>query len=246
MSIIKVKTGGITADAITDALIADDVVGTEHLTANEVDTTALGADAVTAAQIADNAISEEHLDVTAVTGHTAETSIADGDTILIHDASASALRKMTKANFVSGIGATNTPNFRAFRSSAQSFSASTNTTVVFNGTSFDSASGFNTSTGKFTVPSGQGGKYCLTTSLRLNNSSVNNEVAIYFIVGSTEKSFSNKTVGGAYPTAIHSDIVSLSAGDEVFVRIYTNVSSPILDGGGNATYTTFEGFKLAE
>ena len=246
MSIIKVKTGGITADAITDALIADDVVGTEHLTANEVDTTALGADAVTAAQIADNAISEEHLDVTAVTGHTAETSVADGDTILIHDASASALRKMTKANFVSGIGATNTPNFRAFRSSAQSFSASTNTTVVFNGTSFDSASGFNTSTGKFTVPSGQGGKYCLTTSLRLNNSSVNNEVAIYFIVGSTEKSFSNKTVGGAYPTAIHSDIVSLSAGDEVFVRIYTNVSSPILDGGGNATYTTFEGFKLAE
>ena len=246
MSIIKVKTGGITADAITDALIADDVVGTEHLTANEVDTTALGADAVTAAQIADNAISEEHLDVTAVTGHTAETSIADGDTILIHDASASALRKMTKANFVSGIGATNTPNFRAFRSSAQSFSASTNTTVVFNGTSFDSASGFNTSTGKFTVPSGQGGKYYLTTSLRLNNSSVNNEVAIYFIVGSTEKSFSNKTVGGAYPTAIHSDIVSLSAGDEVFVRIYTNVSSPILDGGGNATYTTFEGFKLAE
>ena len=50
-------------------------------------------------QIADNAISEEHLDVTSITGHTAETSIADGDTILIHDASASALRKMTKANF---------------------------------------------------------------------------------------------------------------------------------------------------
>jgi hypothetical protein len=88
MSIIKVKTGGITADAITDALIADDVVGTEHLTANEVDTTALGADAVTAAQIADDAISEEHLDVTAITGHTAETSVADGDLVVIHDASA--------------------------------------------------------------------------------------------------------------------------------------------------------------
>ena len=28
MSIIKVKTNGITADAVTDALIADDVVGT--------------------------------------------------------------------------------------------------------------------------------------------------------------------------------------------------------------------------
>ena len=60
MAIIKVKTGGITADAITDALIADDVVGTEHLTANEVDTTALGADAVTGAQLADDAVNSEH------------------------------------------------------------------------------------------------------------------------------------------------------------------------------------------
>jgi len=60
MAIIKVKTGGITADAVTDALIADDVVGTEHLTANEVDTTALGADAVTGAQLADNAVNSEH------------------------------------------------------------------------------------------------------------------------------------------------------------------------------------------
>ena len=60
MAIIIVKTGGITADAITDALIADDVVGTEHLTANEVDTTALGADAVTGAQLADDAVNSEH------------------------------------------------------------------------------------------------------------------------------------------------------------------------------------------
>jgi hypothetical protein len=87
MSIIKVKTGGITADAITDALIADDVVGTEHLTANEVDTTALGADAVTAAQIADDAISEEHLDATVITGMTALASEpADTDEFLVSDA----------------------------------------------------------------------------------------------------------------------------------------------------------------
>jgi len=201
-----------------------------------VGTAQLGSEAVTNAKVAS----------TVITGQTAETSIATDDLILLSDTSASgALKKMTRANFVSGVGETNTPNFRAYRSSAQSFSASTNTDVQFNATSFDSASGFNTSNGKFTVPSGQGGKYCLTTSLRLNNSSVNNEVAIYFYVGSTSKSFSNKTVGGNYPTAIHSDIVSLSAGDEVFVKIYTNVSSPILDGSGSATYTTFEGFKIS-
>ena len=39
-----------------------------------------------------------------INGTTAEATIADGDEILIHDVSAGALRKMTKANFVSGLG----------------------------------------------------------------------------------------------------------------------------------------------
>jgi len=40
-----------------------------------------------------------------ITGATAETTIAGGDQILIYDDSAAALRKMTRTNFVSGIGA---------------------------------------------------------------------------------------------------------------------------------------------
>ena len=55
-----VGTAKIAADAVTDAKIADDVVGTEHLTANEVDTAALGADAVTSAELADDAVDSEH------------------------------------------------------------------------------------------------------------------------------------------------------------------------------------------
>tara|TARA_B100001063_G_scaffold13149_1_gene10211 strand:- start:146 stop:946 length:801 start_codon:yes stop_codon:yes gene_type:complete len=42
-----------------------------------------------------------------VTGQTAETSVADDDLILIYDTSASALRKMTKANFTGSIPAAN-------------------------------------------------------------------------------------------------------------------------------------------
>jgi len=71
---------------------------------NTIETADIQADAITAAKIADDAISEEHLDVTAVTGHTAETSVADGDLVVIHDASASALRKMTVANLVANAG----------------------------------------------------------------------------------------------------------------------------------------------
>ena len=55
-----VQTANIHADAITDAKIADDVIGTEHLTAGEVDATALGADSVTAAKIGDNVLNSEH------------------------------------------------------------------------------------------------------------------------------------------------------------------------------------------
>ena len=69
-----------------------------------VGTAQLGSDAVTEAKIADSAVENEHLNVNVITGQTAETSIATDDTILIHDTSASALRKMTRANFVSGLG----------------------------------------------------------------------------------------------------------------------------------------------
>jgi len=100
----SIDTAHIGADQITNAKIADDQIDSEHYVDGSIDLAHLAADSVNATKIADDAISEEHLDVTAVTGHTAETSIADGDLVLIHDASASALRKMTKANFVSGIG----------------------------------------------------------------------------------------------------------------------------------------------
>jgi len=146
---------------------------------------------------------------------------------------------------VTGAGESNTPYWRAYTNSTTTFSQNTNTTVPFNATLFDSASGFNTSTHKYTIPTGQCGKYFLLTSLRLNNNPVDNQIAVYFIVNSSEKSFSNKTVGGGYPTVIHSDILSLNAGDDVFVRIYAQLSSPGLDGGGSSITTTFEGFKIS-
>ena len=66
---------------------------------DSVDTAEIAADAVTAAKIADDAISEEHLDVTAVTGHTdLGDAFADGDSIIVHDTSASALKEGTIKN----------------------------------------------------------------------------------------------------------------------------------------------------
>ena len=154
-SIVKVDTiqentsaNGITVDGLN-------IKDSKLVTANSVVASNITADAIDATKIADNAISEEHLDVTSITGHTAETSIADGDTILIHDASASALRKMTKANFVSGIGGTNTPTFLVRKNGDLNISANTNTKVTGWSEIFDPQNTF--ASDKFTP--GVSGKY---------------------------------------------------------------------------------------
>jgi len=80
-------------------------VGTVNAPAGSVTTSQIAADAVNGDKIADDSISDEHLDPTAITGQTAETTIADDDLILLSDTSASAaLKKMTRSNFVSGLG----------------------------------------------------------------------------------------------------------------------------------------------
>jgi hypothetical protein len=87
---------------------------------------------------------------TIITGQTAETSIATDDTILIHDTSASALRKMTRANFVSGIGGTNTPAFVAYKNTNQTISNDTYTKITFEAEQLDSDSTYDTSNSRFT------------------------------------------------------------------------------------------------
>ena len=68
--------------------------------------TFITGDSVTASQIAANAITNAELATTAITSQTAETTIAGDDVVLIYDTSASAFRKMTRTNFVAGIGGT--------------------------------------------------------------------------------------------------------------------------------------------
>ena len=120
-----VTTAKIDADAVTDAKIADDVVGTEHLTANEVDTAALGADAVTGAQLADNAVNSEHYtDGSIDTAHLADgqvtvgklatavltgatdigAAIADADLFLVDDGAGGTLRKTAASRLKTYIG----------------------------------------------------------------------------------------------------------------------------------------------
>ena len=170
---------------------------------------------------------------TIITGQTAETSIATDDTVLIHDTSAGALRKMTRANFVSGVGGDNTPAFKAYLSSSPSISNTTITTITLNAEIFDTDSAYDTSNGKFTVPSGEGGKYFINVATRLSNWNVTQQ-NLYVYVGSTAKLIhENGDHQGDNNSVQHSAILNLSAGDEVTMRFYQN-------GGNGATLRTGE------
>ena len=101
-----------------------------------------------------------------ITGQTAETSIADGDTILIHDSSASALRKMTKANFVSGIASSQAVVY-AQGNSGTSCSDNTITKIELENEIIDTASLMASS--RFTVTSDYQGKYLSMFQMSFNH-----------------------------------------------------------------------------
>jgi hypothetical protein len=123
-------------------------------------TLTLPDDSVTAAKLDSTAVDNTNTNSTVITGQTAETSIDGADSILIYDDSATALRKMTRTNFVAGIGGTNTPAFEAYLSSAQTVSDETITKAQANTELFDTDSAYdNSSTYRFTPQ--VAGKYLL-------------------------------------------------------------------------------------
>ena len=104
----KTSANGVTVDGLNikdSKLVTANSVVTANITDANVTLAKLAGDSVDATKIADDAVSEEHLDVTAITGHGALTSVADGDHVLISDTSASAaLKKITVANLVANAG----------------------------------------------------------------------------------------------------------------------------------------------
>ena len=195
-------------------------------------------DTVTAAKIVDDAISDEHLDVTAITGQTAETSVADGDTILIHDASASALRKMTKANFTAGVGLAEC-SFRAYQSSSQDIPNATSTQVNLQTEDWDTDNAFASNT--FTCPSDKAGKYIVVGAVRADTSWANTDqfnVMIYRNGASNTGGMSSSQVrSGVGHSGISVSIIDMSAGDTLKLYLYHNEGgSEGLQTGQESTY----------
>ena len=122
---------------------------------------------VGASQLASEAVTNAKVASSIITGQTAETSIATDDLILLSDTSASgALKKMTRANFVSGIGGSNSSQFAAYGAAGQSISSTTYTKINIVNEFFDVDGNYDASNSKFVAPSA--GKYFLYGQFAIN------------------------------------------------------------------------------
>ena len=132
-----------------------------------------------------------------ITGATAETSIAGGDSILIYDDSATALRKMTRTNFVAGIGGIfesqllHVRDEKANNTSGGTFTSGSFQTRTLNTVVTNEISGSSLSSNQITLPSGTyyihasaGGNYVDRHKAKLRNITDSTDT----IIGTNERS----------------------------------------------------------
>ena len=195
-----------------------------------------------------SSVGNSQLDVSAINSQTAETSIAGGDEVLIYDTSASALRKMTRTNFVSGIGGTNTPSFFARLSATTSVTDGAWTKVVINSEIFDSDSNFDTSNGRFTPTIA--GKYFVFGQV-MGYANTNNLVYVYSAVyknGSFVR-YSNIDFDSTYGREASVPFCHIfdMNGSSDYLELYANVNSAngsTQEVNGNNTW--FGAYKIIE
>ena len=86
---------------------------------------------------------------------------SSGDTITIPSGAT-----ITNSGTANNFGGANTPAFRAKRGSNQSVANNTSTKIIFDSEDYDTDNAYDTSNGRFTIPSGEGG----TTNLSFDKS----------------------------------------------------------------------------
>ena len=154
----------------------------------------------------------------------------------------------------------NYPAFFIIKSATQAISAATLTKVTFDGTLFDTDSGFDDSNDRWTVPSGKAGKYYISLALGHTNSIAQNadvriEMHRYNSSG-TAQQYQLKTTrqGGSsnhYGTYHTDTIWDCSVGDYFEIHFYCS-DACTLDGNvfegavgySNAEHTSFIGYRI--
>jgi len=253
--VIQAPTDSFTVSSSTitfaSALSSSDTIDFIMALGNVLDIGTPSDNTVSSSKIIDGAISSSKLATTSITGQTAETSANDSDSLLIYDDSATALRKMTRANFLTGVGGSNTPAFMVRKTPNQSVSGATSTLVTFNSEIVDSDGRFDTSTSRFTPT--ETGYYYLFAQVNIQaiHDQATTELDIKkngSFIASRFKHIALNSSSDREPSIFTSCIIDVddTAPDDYFeVFIYTDFGSgTTITGSSNPIYTSFGGFKL--
>ena len=179
-----------------------------------------------------------------ITGATAETSIAGGDSILIYDDSATALRKMTRTNFVAGIGGTNTPSFLVRKTTAQSISNNTHTKIQWNSEVYDTDNCFDSTTNYRFTPT-TAGKYFFHVSINLGAITTNTEMLLRIMKNGTGTVFHKvKGVTGENGAVICGILEANGTTDYFESSIFHNEGTNVSLDHDTDGRLSFGGFKL--
>ena len=187
-------------------------------------------------------VNADSFDNTVISGHTAlaETP-ADTDEFLISDAGT-----IKRIDF-SHLKQANTPAwFAALPSSGQSVANGSGTKMALTREDLDTDSAYDNSTNyRFTVPSGQGGKYFVTIACGQQGWSSARFEAQLHKNGSSIFLCEQNTSGTSYATTNGSCILTLSAGDYLELYLYhNNGSTQTVRGSDTELFTYFGGYKL--
>ena len=178
---------------------------------------------------------------------------ASGDTINIPSGAT-----IANSGTATGFGGDNTPSWSATIDSNQTLSDSTDTLLNFDNETYDTDGAYDTTNKRFTVPSGEAGKYFITTFFRASsltnmtsqfrlqirkNGSAFRQVYLYSGGGGTAMfNYTNDNGNHAFHL---STIMNLSVGDYVDVTaLYDTTGNFTIQGSGTGLRSEFSGFKL--
>ena len=149
-------------------------------------------------------------------------------------------------SFGSGVTGLNYPAFEAYKTSNQTLTDNTLTKVQIETESFDTDNCYDNSTNyRFTVPSGEGGKYLFTYAggTETLSSSTISQVRIYKNGSALNDAYQAYGTSGTSRNGLnHVSVLDLSAGDYIEIYAYQNQgSAETPDQTRNAF---FRGFKI--
>ena len=140
------------------------------------------------------------------------------------------------------------PNFKAYNNAGWDFDSGQSVIARINATAWDTHSGFDTSAYKYTIPTGQAGKWFFSCHLRFSeNWDSTKDVRVYYLKNGSEWTLHLTNYHHNGGTVTLNDVMDLAVGDYIQIRLWNSYPSPTLEGHTytNGRYSYFYGFRLS-